>query len=218
MSSQIFTCTKCSAKSCLIQDKAYPRDCMSLKAGDQNLLDEALREYETNRQSLAIAKASAAVESEYYCRAPRVEEIVRFAQKMNYKKVGLAACVGLIREARIFAEILEAAGLVPCGVICKVGRVDKQQIGIPDEDKINPGCFESMCNPVLQAFLLNKEKTDLNVVIGLCVGHDCLFIKYSEAPVTTLITKDRVMAHNPAGALYTLETYSKGVLSRLSGG
>ena len=71
---------------------------------------------------------------------------------------------------------------------------------------------EALCNPVLQARLLNKEKTDLNVIIGLCVGHDSLFIKYSKAPVTTLITKDRVLGHNPAAALYTSGFYYKRLL------
>ncbi len=65
----------------------------------------------------------------------------------------------------------------------------------------------NMCNPILQAQLLNKEKTDLNILIGLCVGHDSLFIKYSEAIVTTLIAKDRVLGHNPAAALYLSDTY-----------
>ena len=64
-----------------------------------------------------------------------------------------------------------------------------------------------MCNPVMQAKILNKEKTDMNIVMGLCVGHDSLFYKYSEALVTTLVAKDRVMGHNPAAALYTSESY-----------
>ena len=80
----------------------------------------------------------------------------------------------------------------------------KSSIGIPKEcENIGP----AMCNPILQARLLNKEKTDLNVVIGLCVGHDSLIYKYSEAMVTTLVTKDRVTGNNPAAALYTAESY-----------
>lgn len=59
-----------------------------------------------------------------------------------------------------------------------------------------------MCNPILQAKQLNAGKTDLNVVIGLCVGHDSLFNKYSDALVTTLLTKDRVPGHSAAAALY----------------
>ena len=57
-------------------------------------------------------------------------------------------------------------------------------------------------------------KTDLNVIIGLCVGHDSLFIKYSKALVTTLITKDRVLGHNPAAALYTSGFYYKRLLGK----
>ena len=60
-----------------------------------------------------------------------------------------------------------------------------------------------MCNPAGQAQLLNEAKTQLNALCGLCVGHDAIFAKISEAPVTTLIAKDRVLAHNPVGAIYS---------------
>ena len=69
-----------------------------------------------------------------------------------------------------------------------------------------------MCNPILQAKQLNAEKTDLDVVIGLCVGHDSLFYKYSDAVVTTLLTKDRVLGHNPVAALYQTRSYYAGLL------
>ena len=71
-----------------------------------------------------------------------------------------------------------------------------------------------MCNPILQAKILNNEKTDLNVIIGLCVGHDSLFYKYSDALCTTLVTKDKVLAHNPVGALYQTNTYYKKLMKR----
>ena len=64
-----------------------------------------------------------------------------------------------------------------------------------------------MCNPILQAKLLNRQGTDLNVLVGLCVGHDSLFYRYSQALVTTLLTKDRVLGHNPAAALYQADGY-----------
>ena len=61
--------------------------------------------------------------------------------------------------------------------------------------------------------LREKEHgTDLNVIVRLCVGHDTLFIKHSEAPVTYLIVKDRVLAHNPAGALHAMDTYYRRLL------
>jgi len=72
-----------------------------------------------------------------------------------------------------------------------------------DLPRIRPERFEAMCNPVAQAMYLNKQKTDLNLIVGLCIGHDILFAKYSNAPVTTLVVKDRVLTHNPLGAIYS---------------
>ena len=71
-----------------------------------------------------------------------------------------------------------------------------------------------MCNPIHQAKRLNAEGTELNIIMGLCVGHDCLFTKYSEAPVTTLVAKDRVLGHNPVAALYTADSYYKRLLKK----
>ena len=66
-----------------------------------------------------------------------------------------------------------------------------------------------MCNPIGQALLLNEQKTDFNVIMGLCVGHDTLVMKYLEAPITTLAVKDRVTGHNPLAAIYLSESYYK---------
>ena len=68
---------------------------------------------------------------------------------------------------------------------------------------------ENMCNPILQAKILNEAKTELNIVVGLCVGHDSLFYKYSDALVTTAVTKDRVTGHNPVAAIYGADFYFK---------
>ncbi|HEY0209319.1 DUF1847 domain-containing protein, partial [Acerihabitans sp.] len=152
---------------------------------------------------------SAQVEGQYYGQLTRVEEIVVFAKKIGAKKIGIASCAGLIQENRIFAGILRANDLAVFGVLCKVGSQDKCSVGIAERDKIRPGGFEAMCNPVMQANLCNQEKTDLNVISGLCVGHDSLFMKHSDAPVTYLIVKDRVLAHNPIGALNTGHSYYK---------
>lgn len=75
---------------------------------------------------------------------------------------------------------------------------------MPHEYKIrNPKKFEAACNPLLQAELLNQAETGINIIIGLCVGHDMLFTMNSNAPVTTLIVKDRFTGHNPVVSLYT---------------
>ena len=60
---------------------------------------------------------------------------------------------------------------------------------------------------MLQAQLLNEAGTELNIVMGLCVGHDSLFYKHAKAVTTTLVVKDRVLVHNPVMALYTAEGY-----------
>ena len=70
-----------------------------------------------------------------------------------------------------------------------------------------------MCNPIYQARCLADAGTELNIVVGLCVGHDSLFYKYSQTLTTTLIVKDRVTGHNPAAVLYTANGYYKEKLS-----
>jgi uncharacterized metal-binding protein len=161
-----------------------------------------------------MARSAAEVEGTYYGQLTRVEEIIAFARRIGAAKIGVATCIGLMEESRIFVKILKANDLKSYTVICKVGSVDKTEIGIPEELKVRKGSYEAICNPVLQARLLNGQKTDLNVVVGLCVGHDSLFMRHSEAPVTTLITKDRVLGHNPAAALYASGFYYKKLLEK----
>lgn len=158
-----------------------------------------------------LAKTSAYIEGEFYGKLTRVEETIEFIKRMGYKKVGIASCVGLMRETGIFVRILNAHGIKSFTVGCKIGAVDKTKIGIPEEKKVNGGCgHESLCNPIMQAKTLEKEKCDFNLVIGLCVGHDSLFLKYSAVPASVLVVKDRVLGHNPVQALYT----SGGMYSR----
>ena len=92
------------------------------------------------------------------------------------------------------------------GIACKAGTQKKTSLGIPEKCE---AVGVNICNPILQAKLLNKAGTDLNIVVGLCVGHDSLFYKHSDALVTTAIVKDRVLGHNPAAALYTIDSFYK---------
>jgi len=139
---------------------------------------------------------------------PRMLEIIKFSEMMGWKKLGVAFCTGLSDEARRVVEILEKAGFEVCSVRCKCGGIDKTKLGVPEEHKIvslygELGRFEAACNPIVQAEVLNSENVDLNIIVGLCIGHDILFTKYSNAPVTTLIVKDRVTGHNPVASLYS---------------
>lgn len=198
------SCVDCGTQNCKFKDRTYPEFCPASNLDDADL-QWALERYDEGRNH-DIMVASAEVEFEGYCQWTRVQEIMEFAHKIGARKIGIANCIGLINEARTFARILRANGFEPYAIICKVAGKAKSSIGIPKQ------CEEigaAMCNPILQARLLNEAKTDLNVVIGLCVGHDSLFYKYSEAYVTTLVTKDRVTGNNPAAALYTAGSYYK---------
>ena len=126
---------------------------------------------------------------------------------MKYKRLGIAFCGGLHSEARAFSDILNAQDFTVVSVMCKCGGISKEKLNVSDEQKIRIGEFEPMCNPIIQATILNEEETDFNILVGLCVGHDSLFFKYSKAFTTVLIAKDRVLGHNPAVALYTSGSY-----------
>ena len=205
------SCSDCGLLNCYRQDKRFPDFCLT-EGTDRKVVDTVSKRYRGRNRDAIIARAAAEVEGTYYGKLTRVEEIIAFANRIGAKRIGIATCIGLIQETRVFVKVLKAHGFEPYTVLCKVGSVDKTEIGIPDELKVKRGSYEAICNPIHQARLLNGQKTDLNVIVGLCVGHDSLFIKYSEAPVTTLITKDRVLGHNPAAALYTSNFYYQRLL------
>jgi uncharacterized metal-binding protein len=205
------SCSECGQLHCYRQDKKFPDFCLT-ETTDPAELANSRDIYSGDSSDALLARAAAEVEGLYYGKLTRVEEMLAFARRIGATRIGIASCFGLIEETRVFAKILRLGGFEPITVLCKVGSIDKGEIGIPDELKIKPGTFEACCNPILQARTLNAEKTGLNIIVGLCVGHDSLFSKHSEAPVTTLITKDRVLAHNPVAALYTAKTYSQRIL------
>ncbi|RAI34941.1 DUF1847 domain-containing protein [Rhodoplanes serenus] len=205
------TCSECGQLDCYHQRGNPPAFCVGKQTAPE-VAEEVAERYRGDGPDAVLARASAEVEGTYYGKLNRVEETLAFARRIGAHRIGIATCVGLIEEARLFATILRRGGFDPQTVLCKIGGLDKTEIGVPDAHKIKPGGFEACCNPVLQAVALNAKKTDLNVLIGLCVGHDALFYKHSDAPVTTLITKDRVLGHNPAAALYTAKSYGKRVL------
>ncbi|MEN8143130.1 MAG: DUF1847 domain-containing protein [Thermodesulfobacteriota bacterium] len=128
----------------------------------------------------------------------RLEEIIEFSKEAGFKRIGLSFCTGLKDEATLVSRILDREFKVD-SVICKLGGLDKDDYGMA---RINDGKCEIACNPIGQAKMLNKAKTDLNIQIGLCLGHDILFQKYSDAPVTVLVVKDRILANNPMGVVY----------------
>lgn len=203
-------CANCRKLVCYSGElDELPKDCPMQTHKD--VLAEARKQYDTP-EIRKISQESARVEATGYCEWTRVQETMEFATRIGTKKIGIAYCVGLRREARSLAEIYTANGFEVVSVCCKCGSIPKEEIGLRDDEKIRPGQYESVCNPIGQAMIMNAEQTGLNVIAGLCVGHDSLFIKHSEALVTCLVAKDRVLAHNPVGALYTSQSYYKAKL------
>ncbi len=200
----MYTCAHCRVLACY-QEKPekIPANC---PVNDVDVYQEIRKEYQKEENSRFFT-TSTRIESEGYCQWPRIREVIEFSRKMGYTKLGVAFCIGLQEEARIAANLFRKQGFTVSSVICKNGSIPKEEFGIENEEKLHPGSYEPACNPIGQAIMLNREKTDFNVVIGLCVGHDSLFFRYSEAPTTVLVAKDRVLAHNPAGALYCADSY-----------
>ena len=146
---------------------------------------------------------------------PRILELIEFAKKCGYKKLGLAFCGGLASEARTLTQILENKGFDVVSVRCSVGATPKEKIGVRPQEKIGgPGSWESMCSPIAQAEILNSENVDLAVMLGLCIGHDALFIRYCRVPMTVIAVKDRVTGHNPLAALYLSSSYYARLMTK----
>lgn len=182
-------------------------------------ITESFKIYSGDDFDARLAQVAAKVEGLCYQPIPgsdtvnarwtRVEDTIALCRLMGFNKIGIATCIGLLDETQRLSEILTAQGLEPYSACCKAGSIDKLDLNLKEEEKVRPGTFEAACNPIAQAEICNSEKTDMNIIMGLCVGHDMLFNKYSKAPVTTLVVKDRVTGHNPVSVLYGQNFYYK---------
>ncbi len=213
MSDERYTlsCVDCSKKSCKNKGGDYPPFCLTTKLSEAEL-DEMRSLYRSDEMVQKIAIASAETDGLFYGSRTRVEDIIEFAQRIGAKKLGIATCVGLLGESRTLAKILRKRGFEVFGVCCKVGSSPKTCLGITEEQLAGFKSGRIMCNPILQAKLLNDAGTDLNILMGLCVGHDSLFIKHCKGWCTSLVVKDRVLGNNPAAALYTTASFYKKLL------
>ena len=119
----------------------------------------------------------------------RVDELINFAQNSGIKRIGIAHCIGMQREANLLKERLGEKFEVH-SVDCKYGHVPSSEMLDNDTKGIS-------CNPAGQADYLAKNNTELNISFGLCVGHDIVFNQKSTVPTTTLVVKDREHKHNP---------------------
>ncbi len=179
-------CAECKDKEC-----RQGKDCTNIK-------EEAQSKY--TGEVLKSMKTAASIESRYYMEKNRLEELIIYAKEMNYSHLGLAFCIGLEKEAEVLSGILSKHFTIT-SVCCKVCGIEKSEFDL--ERLHNDNRTESTCNPIGQAMVLNQAETQLNVVLGLCMGHDIQFTQNSKAPVTTLVVKDRVLVHNTIAAIYS---------------
>ena len=202
----MFTCAQCAVEACKSgQMDRMPKNCpMREPAFFQQVLEEYFRP--ENHDFFLTATA---IEFLGYCRWPRLREVAEFSKRMGYTRLGLGFCVGLHKEAAVVDRVLRKWGFEVVSVACKTGAIPKVDVGYSPDMLLHHGAYESMCNPIAQAKLLNGQKTQFNICLGLCVGHDSLFYKYCDAPVTTLVAKDRVTGHCPANAIYGADGYFK---------
>jgi uncharacterized metal-binding protein len=214
-------CSQCPTKTCTPSMGSEEKPDLN-KAPDfcpmtemKDVLSQALSEYQ-KPEVKEFARQASIQEFECYemtpegrrTKNPRIVELIQFSKKMGYKRLGLAFCGGLSYEAKLLTDMLENQGFEVISARCKMGGVPKETIGIKPEQKIGgPTAHEPMCNPIGQAQVMNSEKVDFAVMLGLCLGHDTLFLQYCKRPVTVLAVKDRVTGHNPLAPLYTSGSY-----------
>ncbi len=139
--------------------------------------------------TLDMAYQAARVESEGYGRWTRAREVVETARRLGIDRLGIAHCQDTRREAVMAASYFSKHGL---------------DVSLPP--------LTDDCDPQGQALHFERKVTQLNVIVGMCVGHDALFIRHSSAPVTSLVVRDARLRHNPAAALYTRRGYLKSAL------
>ena len=169
--------------------------------------DKALANFDAEEKK--IMKAAANVEATFYMKYSRLQETAEFAKRMGYKTIGLGFCMGIQDEAKLFARYFTQQGFEVKSVCCKNCGINKDVLKLKKVSKDNP--VEPMCNPKGQAQYLNEHGAELFVSAGLCVGHDALFAKACNGPVTTLVVKDRVLGNNPMSVVYS--SYWKGKLN-----
>ena len=223
------TCAKCPTVVCSPSIKANEELPLDKAPGFcpmklmPEVIEKAILEYD-KPEIKEFARQASLQEFECYeqlpdgrrTKNPRIRELIQIDQKCGYKKLGIAFCGGLSNEASMLTEVLENKGFEVVSVRCKVGATTKERIGIKPGEKIRgPDSWESMCSPIAQAEVMNAENVDLAIMLGLCIGHDTLFIKYCRVPMTVIAVKDRVTGHNPLAALYLSNSYYRRLMTKV---
>ena len=195
----MYQCAGCgSAACCEGEDGPFPESCPTRDLDR----DAAIGAYSAGDGELA--RHAARVEARGYGRLTRVEEIMDFARRCGFSRLGVAHCIDLRREAAVVRRVFEANGFEAVSVACKAGALPKEALGLTNAEKVAPGEVDSMCKPIGQARLLADAETELNVLLGLCVGHDSHVLLQALRGARAPCWRPRTgcCGHNPLAAIY----------------
>jgi uncharacterized metal-binding protein len=170
-----------------------PKTCRNLDSCGAERYDAAAVEeaYLDPSAQFIVRAAAALVDGGRAGSISRLREIIEFVQTMKYKKIGLAYCYGMEREAEAVGVIFRDHGIRLMGVACTVGGVA--------QDSVNQtSCTHKVsCNPIGQAEQFNAEGADFVILMGICLGHDILLQRTLRSDFTTFVVKDRVFDNDP---------------------
>ncbi len=197
--SVIYNCAECRSREC-IKGGEYQAGCPGADLAD--VVETAAAEAVSEKLTCKVMSVSSAIiRNEDGILRTRLDETIEFCRQMGYSTIGVAFCIALSREVKILCAKLNNAGFNVVPVCCKVGNLTLESYGI----NTNENASASACNPVAQAAICNSNMTDINILVGLCVGHDMLFTQNASSPSTTLVVKDRVYKHNTVEAFRSEE-------------
>ena len=212
MAKQSPQCVKCTILRCSLKEKnrKVPASCPTEKYPD--LIEETKEKYALPENQAINLGWLALMNKVVNPEKPgekfswtRVDEIIEYARIRSMKRLGIATCYALMYESGSLSDILERNGFEVVSVSCLCGELNPEDVGMTGN---------IFCNPILQAEVLNREKTELSIMVGLCLGHDILFLRHCKAETTPLVVKDRALGHNPVAALYLNQGFFKDRFTR----
>ena len=179
-------CVKCTPKHCRSTESC------GAEKFESDYLQSEYREFENEQ---FVKAAADLVDNGKAGSLSRLQEIIEFIKLMNYKKIGLAYCYGMEKDAKTLKDIFKDEGISLTTVSCTVGGMAQN---IVNSSSCN---LNVSCNPLGQAKQLIAENVDFVILMGICLGHDIILQKNLNMDFTTFVVKDRVHNHRPLTAI-----------------
>jgi uncharacterized metal-binding protein len=175
-------CTSCKDKKCRHDDS-----CGVELINKENIITNYLK---PENQKI-IQAAAKLVDNGKAGTLSRLDEIIEFIKTIGYKKIGLAYCYGMEKEAIKIKAYFKSKKINLTTISCTIG-------GIAQDEVNTQSCIHNVsCNPLGQAEQLNNENIDFVIIMGICLGHDILLQKNLKMDFTTFVVKDRLNNNNP---------------------